>query len=515
MNRLTVTLPGVLALAGALFFSQGVALAQNCSGQPAANTVCAGPTSGGNGLPGWRALVSADVPLPLLLNQNASALNTGGLAATPIIHGAGADGTQPAIVFDAYQGGIGGNFAPFINLRSAQGTGALPTAMSSGNEIGVFLATGYNGSAFTSSENGSLVFAACENWTVAHNCTEAILKVTPVGTNAASQGLFLDPSVANKLTASFGQNGAGGMTATECLRGITSGAACIAAQDAAGSFTYTLGSGGVNSTLTFGGNFTTSAGLTTTGTGAPTLAFPSSSFTYTFQGSSDTIVGRATTDTLTNKTFDTAGTGNVFKINGTSVSAVTGTGSAVLATSPTLVTPTLGVASATNITVANGATNGIILTAASGTNGSVAMGAGGSVIFTLGSTADGFVVHDHGSANMLLVQEATPGTIGTTTTQFAGALVASGSVPTPSGTCSVNTQTGGNTAGTFKANGGCAGGTVILTFSATAPTGYVCDAHDQTTPADLMNQTANSTTSVTLTGTMANLDVVAFKCMAF
>lgn len=44
----------------------------------------------------------------------------------------------------------------------------------------------------------------------------------------------------------------------------------------------------------------------------------------------------ASTSTLTNKTFDTAGTGNVFKINGTGVTAVTGTGAAVLAASPTL-----------------------------------------------------------------------------------------------------------------------------------------------------------------------------------
>lgn len=52
-------------------------------------------------------------------------------------------------------------------------------------------------------------------------------------------------------------------------------------------------------------------------------------------------VGTDLTQTLTNKTYDTAGTGNVFKINGTQVSAITGTGSAVLATSPTLSTPNI------------------------------------------------------------------------------------------------------------------------------------------------------------------------------
>ena len=61
--------------------------------------------------------------------------------------------------------------------------------------------------------------------------------------------------------------------------------------------------------------------------------------TYTLAGSG----------TLTNKTFDSAGTGNTFKINGVTISANTGTGSNVLATSPTLVTPVLGAATATTV----------------------------------------------------------------------------------------------------------------------------------------------------------------------
>ncbi len=44
----------------------------------------------------------------------------------------------------------------------------------------------------------------------------------------------------------------------------------------------------------------------------------------------------AGTETFTNKTYDTAGAGNVLKINGTQVSAVTGSGAVVLAGSPTL-----------------------------------------------------------------------------------------------------------------------------------------------------------------------------------
>lgn len=82
--------------------------------------------------------------------------------------------------------------------------------------------------------------------------------------------------------------------------------------------------------------FTLGGALTTTGAGAQTLAFPASPFTYTLQGSSDTLVGRATTDTLTNKTFDTAGAGNAFFINGTQITSKTGGGAVVLATSPFL-----------------------------------------------------------------------------------------------------------------------------------------------------------------------------------
>jgi hypothetical protein len=40
--------------------------------------------------------------------------------------------------------------------------------------------------------------------------------------------------------------------------------------------------------------------------------------------STDTVVGAATTDTFTHKTYDTAGSGNVFKINGNAISAVEG-----------------------------------------------------------------------------------------------------------------------------------------------------------------------------------------------
>jgi hypothetical protein len=63
--------------------------------------------------------------------------------------------------------------------------------------------------------------------------------------------------------------------------------------------------------------------------------------TYSFQGT-DTYVGRATTDTFTNKTYDTAGAGNSFSINGLAATANTGTGAVVRASALSSYLPLAG-----------------------------------------------------------------------------------------------------------------------------------------------------------------------------
>jgi len=121
------------------------------------------------------------------------------------------------------------------------------------------------------------------------------------------------------------------------------------------------------------------------------------------QAALDAKISASSTDTLTNKTFDTAGTGNVFEINGTGITAVTGTGSVVLHTSPTLVTPTLGVAIATTInkvtltapasgatlTIADGKTLTISNTITFSGTDSVAMNVSNNKLSGFGITIDG------------------------------------------------------------------------------------------------------------------------------
>lgn len=127
------------------------------------------------------------------------------------------------------------------------------------------------------------------------------------------------------------------------------------------------GSGTVTSVSVVTGNGFAGSVATATSTPAITL---STTITGLIKGDGTAIsaatagtdyVTGSSTNTFTNKTYDTAGSGNSFSINGVAATANTGTGSVVRASSPTLVTPALGVATATSL---NGAT---ITTTTSGT----------------------------------------------------------------------------------------------------------------------------------------------------
>jgi hypothetical protein len=264
-------------------------------------------------------------------------------------------------------------------------------------------------------------------------------------------------TLTNKTIAA-GSNTISGLTNTNL-----SGSAGITNANLANS-SVTIGS----TTVSLGGTSTSLAGLTsatfagsTSGTTQILSGATAGTSVLTLPVATDTLVGKATTDTFTNKTFNTAGTGNVFQINGTGITAVTGTGSVVLSSSPTLVTPVLGAATATSI---NGLTissstgtlsiaNGKTLTASNtltftGTDtSSVAFGAGGTVAYvanklsvfaaTTSSELAGVISDETGTG--VLVFSNTP----TLVTPVLGAATAT-SITATSGNMTINAASGNN-----------------------------------------------------------------------
>jgi len=80
--------------------------------------------------------------------------------------------------------------------------------------------------------------------------------------------------------------------------------------------------------------------------------------------------------------------------------------------------------------------------------------------------------------------------------------------------CGVTSLAGGGTTGKMLSGttGTC---TVIITPGATAPNGWYISAVDLTTPADLLHETAYSTTTVTFTGTTVSGDLIVFNAAGF
>lgn len=250
-----------------------------------------------------------------------------------------------------------------------------------------------------------------------------------------------------------------------------------------GLLTGTNGGTGVNNgakTLTLG------ASLTTTGAGTPTLAFTGSTATYTFPATT-TLAGLGIAETFS--ATQSFSSGQVDLTNGTSNTIFLGANG------------TSGVSSCLGEKIQLFGTVG-----ACGVS-DFALGVIGTGMWFNVQSTFGYIWYVGGTQSMAM---STNGTL-----SVIGAYTAAGSVPVgTTGSCVASAFSGGATAGKFSA-AICAAGTIILTAMPAAPTGYSCVAIDQTTPADLVVQTASSTTSVTFKATTVAADSIAYHCIGW
>ena len=121
---------------------------------------------------------------PLTVNSSTSGLQAPGSSNTGTeLHISGADTAKSRVLIDAYGTGV----FPDLTLRLARGTAGSPSAVQSGDQIGILGGNGYGASAYSGAA-AQISFDATDNWTNSDNgAAIAFLTTTNGGTTLAER----------------------------------------------------------------------------------------------------------------------------------------------------------------------------------------------------------------------------------------------------------------------------------------------------------------------------------------
>jgi hypothetical protein len=258
----------------------------------------------------------------LIFNQNAAASPTvlGSFGALTLIT---ADAQNTGLIIN----GFGTSNGVTLNIAKANGTGASPTALGSGNIISDILSWGYNGASYI--DTIKIECSSTEAWSVGHNGTKCVWATTPNGSaslvTAITLGQDQSLTVVGPVVSPTGTFTTAVTSPTLTLGTISSatGTLKLANASSANLTTIQAGNAAAARTYTWPTDFGAAGTVLTDAAGNGTLSWAAG-------GSGITAL---TGDVTASGTGSVAA--NVAKIAGVAVGTPTGTGNVAFSASPT------------------------------------------------------------------------------------------------------------------------------------------------------------------------------------